>query len=62
MKQRRSVIRQILFIGGGGLEREQTTIRLPVELKEMLQQEADKRGVSFNALVVWTIQKGLEKV
>lgn len=25
-------------------EREQTTIRLPVELKEELQQEADKRG------------------
>ncbi len=29
-------------------EREQTTIRLPVELKEQLQQEADKRGFSFN--------------
>lgn len=33
-------------------EREQTTIRLPVELKEELQQEADKRGISFNALVL----------
>ena len=33
-------------------EREQTTIRLPVELKEQLQQEADKRGFSFNALVL----------
>ena len=49
-------------LGGGEVEREQTTIRLPVELKEMSQQEADKRGISFNALVVWTIQKGLEKV
>ena len=25
------------------MEREQTTIRLPAELKERLQQEADKR-------------------
>lgn len=33
-------------------KREQTTIRLPIELKEQLQQEADKRGFSFNALVL----------
>lgn len=33
-------------------EREQTTIRLPIGMKEELQQEADKRGISFNALVL----------
>lgn len=34
------------------MEREQTTIRLPVELKEKVQQEADKLGISFNAMVL----------
>lgn len=32
-------------------EREQTTIRLPAELKERLQREADKYGISLNALI-----------
>lgn len=41
-------------------EREQTTIRLPVELKEQLQQEADKRGFSFNTLVIILLRKALE--
>lgn len=36
----------------GKTEREQTTIRLPAELKEKLQQEADRRGMGFNALVL----------
>ena len=44
------------------MEREQTTIRLPVELKVKLQQEADKNGISFNAMMVWAIQKGLGEV
>lgn len=34
------------------MEREQTTIRLPVELKEKLLQEADKNGISFNAMMI----------
>ena len=29
------------------MEREQTTIRLPAELKEKLQQEADRMGTSY---------------
>ncbi len=33
-------------------EREQTTIRLPAELKEKLQQEADETGIAFNQLVL----------
>ena len=42
------------------MEREQTTIRLPVELKKKLQQEADKRGISFNAIMILFLQKALE--
>lgn len=34
------------------MEREQTTIRIPVELMEQLKQEAEHRGISFNAYVL----------
>lgn len=34
------------------MEREQTTIRLPAELKEQLQQEAEKFGISFNEIMM----------
>ena len=40
------------------MEREQTTIRLPVELKEQLQREADRRGDSFNETVIRLIRLG----
>lgn len=43
------------------MEREQTTIRLPAELKDQLQQEADRMGISFNAYVVNLLWAGLEK-
>lgn len=39
-------------------EREQTTIRLPIALKERLQQEANDKGISFNAYVLSLIDKG----
>ena len=39
------------------LEREQTTIRLPAELKERLQREADRFGMSFNGYLLWLIDK-----
>lgn len=42
------------------MRREQTTIRLPEELKELLQREADLRGLSFNAYVLLLIDKGLQ--
>lgn len=42
------------------MEREQTTIRLPAELKIKLQQEADKRGESFNGLLLIMINKAWE--
>lgn len=41
------------------MEREQTTIRLPAELKERLQQEADSRGLGFNQLVMIAIKEYL---
>ena len=40
--------------------KEQTTIRLPAELKQRLQQTADRRGDSFNGLVVMLLNKSLE--
>lgn len=33
------------------LDREQTTIRLPAELKEQIQREAERKEKSFNNLV-----------
>lgn len=42
------------------MEREQITIRLPAELKEQVQKQADEMGYSFNGMVVALIRKGLE--
>jgi len=39
-------------------EREQTTIRLPAELKEALQREAAKKGISLNAYILLLIDTG----
>ena len=39
------------------MTREQTTIRLPAELKRELQREADERGISFNAYIVIILQQ-----
>ena len=33
----------------------QTTIRLPVELKEQLQQEADRRGTTLHDFIVFIL-------
>ncbi len=38
--------------------REQTTLRLPSELKEELQREAQRKGMSFNAYVLLLIDRG----
>lgn len=43
------------------MEREQTTIRLPAELKERLQQEADKRGLSFNVLCLMIFENAVNR-
>ncbi len=34
------------------MEREQTTIRLPKELKEQIQRAADEEGISFNSFIL----------
>jgi predicted HicB family RNase H-like nuclease len=39
-------------------EREQTTIRLPAELKRILQQEADDKGISLNSYLLILIDRG----
>lgn len=39
-------------------EREQTTIRLPIKLKEELQREADRKGISLNAYILILIDIG----
>lgn len=44
------------------MEREQTTIRLPVDLKERVQQQAESMGHSFNSAVLYLIDKGLQKI
>ena len=38
------------------MEREQTTIRLPVDLKEKLQQEAFRKGYTIKDLIVFIIR------
>lgn len=43
--------------GGEEMEREQTTIRLPAELMEKLKQEAEKLGMSFNALLLMILNE-----
>ena len=43
------------------MEREQTTIRLPIELKEKLQQETLKKEISFNEIITIALWKYLEK-
>lgn len=43
-------------------KKEQTTIRLPAKLKEKLQQEADRLGVSFNEMLIRLIKEGLNRI
>ena len=39
------------------MEREQTTIRLPTELKDKLQQEAERRGQSYNSMIIMILNE-----
>ena len=43
------------------MEREQTTIRLPADLKEKIQQEADKAGLAFNQFVLMVLKEWLNR-
>lgn len=40
--------------------REQTTLRLPDELLDMLRRQARERGMSLNSIMVLALYKGLE--
>ena len=40
--------------------REQTTLRLPSELMDMLRRQARERGMSQNSIMVLALEKGRE--
>lgn len=40
-------------------KKEQTTIRLPADLKERIQREADRKGNSFNETVIQLLLRAL---
>lgn len=42
------------------MERERTTIRLPAGLKDQLQREADRRGITLHDLIVFILWKYLQ--
>ena len=42
------------------IEQEQTTRRLPTGLKDRLQQEADRRGITRHDLIVFILWKELQ--
>ncbi|HBG1232791.1 TPA: Arc family DNA-binding protein [Clostridioides difficile] len=42
------------------MEREQTTIRLPKELKEKLEKQAIKKGRSFNSTLLSILQEFIQ--
>lgn len=44
------------------LEREQTTIRLPKELKVQLQREADKKGYTITDLIKFILKNRLNTI
>lgn len=43
-------------------DREQTTLRLPAELKEKLQVEAERMGISLNSYILLLIDKGRQSL
>ena len=49
-----------VLLMGREKERVQITIRLPSELKERLQKEADRLGVSFNEITIKMIHEGIK--
>lgn len=43
------------------MDKVQTTIRLPSELKKKLEQKAKQIGISFNAIIVIYLQQVIEE-
>lgn len=44
------------------MEKEQITIRLPVELKEKLQAEAENRGYTITDLIMFILWKYFQNI
>ena len=47
--------------GAAEMNREQMTLRVPPELKEALQEEAQRKGISFNSLVCLILRERIEE-
>ncbi|PXX77383.1 hypothetical protein [Dielma fastidiosa] len=43
------------------LEKERTTIRIPSELKKLLQEEADEKGYTVNDLILFILWDNFQK-
>lgn len=44
------------------MEREQTTLRLPITLLERLKRQAQEMGVSLNACIILCLEEGLAAI
>ena len=44
------------------MEREQTTLRLPVELMDKLRRQAQERGYTVNDLIMFILQDYLRSI
>lgn len=44
------------------MEREQTTIRLPAELKDKLQQEADRLGYTLKDMIMFILRDYFQNI
>lgn len=43
------------------MERQQITLRLPADVKKWLQEEADRLGISLNAVAVMIFQQKMNE-
>ena len=44
------------------MDREQTTLRLPVELMDKIRRQAQEMGVSLNACIILCLEAGLSAI
>ena len=43
------------------MKREQITVRLPADIKEWLQDEADRLGISMNEIIIMVLRNAMEE-
>ena len=43
------------------MKREQITARIPADIKEWLQEEADRLGISMNEVIIMVLRKAMEE-